>query len=103
MLPGRPEPELPTDQQCDHCGRFFRVSGVESHQENCEVGESESVVSHGSGLVTSQCEHCGVWARTTGTTHREDCQLNENAPEMLGDAVTILAPFELPEISAEDF
>lgn len=103
VLSGKSSPELPTDQQCDHCGRFFCASGIESHQENCEVKESEMCVTHSGKLVMGQCEDCGVWATTSGTEHREDCYLNQKSPDMLGGAVTTLSPTRLPELSAEDF
>jgi hypothetical protein len=92
MLPGEPAPELPTDQQCDHCGRFFRTKGIESHEENCPVKKAESVEYDGSGYSSSQCEHCGVWATTSGTVHDEDCPKNESV-DGLGPAESVLAPF----------
>lgn len=103
MLPGSPAPELPTDQRCDHCGRFFRVSGINSHQDTCPVKESDSFVMVNGKVRSHQCDDCGVWATVEGTQHGERCRLNTNSPDQLGEAVSILLPFELPDLSAEDF
>lgn len=102
MLPGKPSPELPTDQQCDHCGRFFRVSGVESHEANCPVKESDSVVYVDGELRSSRCEHCGVWATLDGTYHKEDCELNHQH-ERLGGAISFLLPFDADFPEPGDF
>jgi hypothetical protein len=103
MLPGKPAPELPTDQQCDHCRRFFRASGIESHEESCPVQDSKSFVSVDGEVRSSQCDHCGVWATIDGTQHREDCKLNTDSPDSLGNAVSILSPFDLPDFRPDDF
>jgi hypothetical protein len=100
VLPGKPAPELPTDQQCENCGRFFGLSGIESHRESCPVKESDSVVIdvHGE-MRTHQCSDCGVWATTEGTEHLEDCSLNRDVPDWLGPAHSVLVPFDLPDVS----
>lgn len=95
MLPGAPAPELPTDQKCDHCGRFFRLKGIESHQENCPVRESDTLVYDDGKYLSHQCGECGVWATAEGGSHEEDCS---SAPGHM-----ILPPFELPQLSPEDF
>jgi hypothetical protein len=94
MLPGAPSPELPTDQQCDHCGRWFRTKGIESHEENCPVGQSESLQYDRGEYLTVQCEECGVWATEQGTRHQDDCS---------SSGAMILPPARLPQLEPEDF
>lgn len=98
MLSGKPSPELPTDQECEHCGRFFGLDGIESHEESCRLRESESVVYVDGEYRSSKCEDCGIWATLEGTEHRPDCKANTDSPDCLGSAHSILVPFDLPEV-----
>lgn len=46
MSKGSPEPEDRRDQRCEHCGLFYSVRGINSHERNCEWSEYDAVHPH---------------------------------------------------------
>jgi len=78
LVPGKLGPRSPTDQQCSHCGLYFDVRGIESHEENCSIPESEFEY-QGDRIVLKQCEECGVW----GVAHLGGCSKSGVPDEIL--------------------
>ena len=77
MLPGNPEKSASTDQECERCGRYFTLSGYQSHRENCPVEESDYFFRDLGGTVTHNRCDCGAWInmRDPGATeHNEGCE-----------------------------
>lgn len=43
-MTGGVTPETATDQQCEHCGRWFSAQGIDSHEGACDLSDVDAVV-----------------------------------------------------------
>lgn len=69
-LPGDPYPTDETDQECDHCGFWFSLAGIDSHEENCLVKRDPTLGFDGTRLIARKCTECGGW----GGVHLVGCK-----------------------------
>jgi len=44
MSHGSLEQETPRDQQCEHCGRWYRNDGITIHEENCDLEDVDAML-----------------------------------------------------------
>jgi len=55
MSGGSREPESPTDQQCENCGRYYSAKGIDTHERSCPHPEwAEPLVPLEDGSDTSE-------------------------------------------------
>jgi len=66
---GRGFPSSWRDRECDHCGMWFTLRGIRSHQPACPVLECDELDYSTVLEATSKCERCGYWH----PIHRLDC------------------------------
>lgn len=69
QLPGKPYPTDETDQECQYCGLWFSLAGIESHEEHCLVRHSPVLSFDGVKLEARKCPECGGW----GGVHLAGC------------------------------
>ncbi|SFR37179.1 hypothetical protein SAMN04487947_0571 [Halogeometricum rufum] len=43
-MSGTYEPESPTDQQCRHCGLYFRAQGIHNHESSCYLDGHDAMI-----------------------------------------------------------
>ncbi|WP_233510257.1 hypothetical protein [Haloferax sp. Atlit-4N] len=44
MSGGTYEPQSATDQQCEHCGLYFRAQGIHNHETSCYLQDHDTMI-----------------------------------------------------------
>ncbi|ELZ87495.1 hypothetical protein C453_04054 [Haloferax elongans ATCC BAA-1513] len=44
MSGGTYEPQSATDQQCSHCGLYFRAQGIHNHESSCYLQDHDTMI-----------------------------------------------------------
>jgi hypothetical protein len=109
-MKGSKTPDHPTDQQCQHCGRWYSSKGIKPHERNCQykdedftlvsIDESQETTDKGNTLSESPTPKGFTPSENPADVERDTPEPTGDTPEStVTDGGT---PMDPPEPDVED-